>query len=247
MPVEIAQILLAGKSAGSFHIFVADEFRRLNGEDEQSVRLGRERLDRTLDALAARLDVQHTRSYASELLGCESYRSVYSGLENAIATAGLEDALLSAVPMHCRGDRVARTYPLHELACVKHFCMQGYGLKLGPPSERKYDAVMQQLGFPIEFAYLAEAFAVGTKEAVPVVHYVPHAPRGQRIYLEDDARRVREKLLQANPQALHALTNLALAAAEARGSTVELPGKEKGKRLAVADLIFRHIVQEAAL
>ena len=62
------------------------------------------------------------------------------------------------------------------------------------------------------FAYLLDAYALGTKTADVVVHYVPtsRGPRnGQRIFLEDDERKVEQKLQQSCDEALRYFCRIA--------------------------------------
>jgi hypothetical protein len=241
VPIEVAQILLAGKNAKQFHLFIVDEFQRLNGCDKHTVQLGKNKLNHALDVLSEKFKTDHIRSYASELLYQEQYQEIFTDLEEQVNFEGLKETLLATVPIQYRNSRTACTYPLHELACVKYFCTQGYETKLGPSSEKKYDDVMGHLRFPIEFSYLADAFALGTNELISVVHYIPYAIKGQRIYLEDNPHQVKAKVLQANPQALCALTNLALAAAEACNETPILPSKDKARKHAVSEILSKYI------
>lgn len=237
----MAQILLAGKNTEQFHLFIVDEFQRLNGGNEYTIQHGKDKLNHALDVLSEKFKATHIRSYASELLYQRQYQEIFTDLEEQVHFEGLKEALLATVPVQYRNTRTACSYPLHELACVKYFCTQGYETKLGPSSERKYDDIMGHLRFPIEFSYLTDAFALGTNEIISVVHYIPYATKGQRIYLEDNPHQVKAKVLQANPQALCALTNLALAAAEACNETPILPSKDKARKHAVAEILSKYI------
>lgn len=64
---------------------------------------------------------------------------------------------------------------------------------------------MQEVGFPINFAYILEAYALGSKTADEVVHYVPSSKgpnNGQRIFFDDSEKVIRQRLQMSCDEAL---------------------------------------------
>lgn len=148
----------------------------------------------------------------SDLMKTEKYIRTFYEAKERIKDAKLADLLLETVPENKRHLDYAIDYPTHELACVQFLITQGFSLKVGPTKEKQYDNMMKLLDFDISFAYLLDAYALGTKTPDVVVHYVPSsrgANNGQRIFLEDEERIIKAKLQQGCDEALRYFCKIA--------------------------------------
>jgi hypothetical protein len=219
---------------------VVDEFLRMNGTDDALVSRGKLALAGVFDNLS--------RLYGNgyNLVDCGFMKTAeYAGCFKKVAH--LEDRLLHTVPQNRRHEASARQYPVHELACVQYLIRQGYEQKIGPSKEKMYDEVMQENGFPIGFGYLMDAYAVGTKSPDKVVHYVPESRgpnNGQRIFLDDSDRVIREKLLGACPVALEYIHKISAVSGYMLGTEVSGIQFKRGKKLkkTVINDFFRTVV-----
>ena len=122
----------------------------------------------------------------------------------------------------------AREYPLHELACVRYLIEKGFALKIGPKKEREYDHIMQKMDFKISFAYIVDAYALATRTADPVVHYIPTSRgphNGQRIFFGEDERKIKLKLKQSGEDALRYFCKVA----SVSGHVLGLESLENGR------------------
>ncbi len=181
-------------------------------------------------------------------MGSEEYRRVFARTDQRIREAGLEEIVLATIP---ESKKQANDYPTHELACVQYLAEQGFCLKVGPTKERQYDTIMAALGYEMSFAYLLDAFALGTKNPEPVVHYIPTsrgANNGQRILLEDDEHVIKAKLQQGCDEALRYFCKIASVSGKLLGKDVlddseiqALYGRILKRE--TLRLVFRNIIQ----
>ncbi len=186
----------------------------------------------------------------SEFMSSSRYQGIFSSLKKEIKERNLEDFVRELVPQNKRAVESAIYYPLHEFACVQYLVEQGFLLKIGPAKEQDYDQIMKKLGIGISFAYLLNAYALGTRSADKVIHYVPSSRgpnNGQRIFFGDDERKASIKLQQGGDEALHYFCKIASVSGQLLGKDYllqeeinSLSGKklkQKAIRLVVDNII----------
>lgn len=231
---------------------VVDEFLRFNKVEEENLALGRTRLLHTFDILSQMYSVKNNVSLCSDFMHSKMYLELFEQLEEqARRDKELSDILLETVPSEKRKIPSALKYPLHELACAKHLSMRGYQLKIGPSKEKEYDRAMQHLGFEMGFAYILDAYALGTRTADSVAHYIPNSRgpnNGQRIFFEETEDKVKHKLEQGCDEALRYFYKIASVSGYLLGResiTAEEIEKLHGKRLkkAAIKLVIENIIQ----
>ena len=84
--------------------------------------------------------------------------------------------------------------------------------KIGPSTEVVYDALIRDLGLDIGFAYLIDAYALGTKQPEKVIHYIPNhkgKTGGQRLFLDEPLSIAESKILLGPEESSHYLLRLA--------------------------------------
>jgi hypothetical protein len=185
VPIDIVPIYQLTALLPDCTLLIVDEFLGINGVDESVVHRERGQLVATLNALEKVYGMPVKREYCSEFMGTDEYVELFSQLNSEIRREGLEGAIEFAIPMSKRNVASACEYPVHELACVKYLSARGFTQKIGPSKEIVYDRIMSLLGFQMSFGCLLEAYALGTKSADVVVHYVPRSRgpnNGQRIF-----------------------------------------------------------------
>jgi hypothetical protein len=196
-----------------FSILVVDEFLRLNGLEDSLVDCTRDQLLDITSKLKNIYGDSPEIVLCSDFMRSEEYSQTFQPIKRQIESdSNLADLVLQSVPENKRNMPSARDYPLHEFACVKYFLDRGFSLKIGPSKEKVYDRVMQMLGFQIDFEYLLDAYALGTKSPDKVVHYVPNSKgsnNGQRIFFGEDERIVKAKLRQGCDEALRYFCKIA--------------------------------------
>ncbi len=222
VPIDILPIYLLNSFLDNFSILIVDEFLRLNGTDEASLNYGQSKLIQTLDNLDQLYGFNTNTILCSSFMNLRSYKDLFKNLKTRIQRERLTDLVLNTVPENKRHLETARDYPIHEFACVQHLIEQGFSLKIGPSKEREYDIIMASLGFDISFSYVLDAFALGTKTADKVIHYIPQSRgpnNGQRIFFDDSEYAVREKLLQGCDTALRYFCKISLISGHILGRT----------------------------
>ncbi len=193
-------------------MLVVDEFLKINGKDDSLIESGRDRLVQALEKFTAVYGFKTNILFCSEFMSSEGYSSIFQETTERIRSSNLTEKLIETVPENKRQLSGARDYPMHELSCIQFLASRSFSLKVGPTKERQYDRIMQALNSSISFGYLLDAYALGTKTADVVVHYVPSSRgpnNGQRIFLEDDERKVRQKLEQSCDEALRYFCKIA--------------------------------------
>jgi hypothetical protein len=193
-------------------LLVVDEFLRMNGKDDSIVEYGKDNLIRVVGRFNQLFGLNAKPLFCSSFMRSREYVHTFQQTSEQIDATGLTERVLDTVPESKRHLTSARDYPVHELTCVKFLSEQGYTLKIGPQKEKQYDQIMALLGFDVSFEYLLDAYALGTRTADTVVHYVPTSRgpnNGQRIFLEDDERKVKIKLQQGCDEALRYFCKIA--------------------------------------
>ena len=250
IPLDLAAILLAGKSFGQLTILIADEFQGLNGMLREEIQQGCQRNIRALEALSQLYGQRPQILPASTFMESTRYREVLRFVSERVEALGLSDELLATVPEQHRHRGAARVYPLHELACVEYLRrFHGQQVKFGPGKEHAYDQVMQKIGLPLEFAYLNDALPLGTRKPRPVVHYISsHTEGGIRLLLSDSEDVLREKLGRGFEKSLRYYLQLAAVAAEIRGHSApnedEINSLSRSALIRLAsELLIEHILR----
>lgn len=223
---------------------------RLNNTEEYLIQNGKKNLVQVLNNLTNLYHFGPNILYCSEFMHTTAYTSIFEALSKKIMQdSSLYQKTLETVPESKRHITSAHTYPIHEFACVQYLANLDYALKIGPSKEKIYDKIMQDLSFPLNFAYLKDALALGTgKIDYPVVHYIPssHGPSsGQRIFFADTDQKIIIKLKQGNAQALRYFCHLASQSAIALGKnppSYETTSKHKLPKIA-AELLFEYVIK----
>ena len=184
---------------------IVDEFLKFNGTEEQEIEHGKNRLIETLERCGAIYGKIPVLMFCSDFMRTAEYQKVFEHIKEETRAKDLAEKILETVPESKRHVPSAIDYPLHEFACVNYLSQKGFSLKIGPQKERTYDKIIRTIGVDMEFAYLLDAYALGTKTADVVVHYIPTSRgpnNGQRIFFGDDERKVKKKLQQGCREAL---------------------------------------------
>ena len=211
VPLDILPIYFLGLLLEDFSILVVDEFLRLNGVPEEQVSCGLDELINTLTVLSELYGVELDSGLSSEFMSSSGYLELFGELKESVEVdRGIKQRVVGLVPENKRHNKGSLEYPIHEFACVQLMSDQGQELKLGPVAEKKYDEIMAELGVSIDFGYILDAFALGTKYSDPIVHYSPRSGvNTQRIYFQDRVDQIKSKLMQGNRNALLYFCNLA--------------------------------------
>jgi histidinol-phosphate aminotransferase len=213
VPIDVTGLFLAGLESKEYSILLVDEFLRFNKVSEKYISPALNRMKRTLEALKNLYEFEPEIMLSSEFMKSNGYKKVLEETKEQVKECELADKLLQTVPEKYRASKDALRYPLNEIACVEFLRRtKGVEVKLGPPQEKKYDEVMQDLGLDIDFAYVLPAYALGTKEPEQVVHYVPNhkgKTNGQRLFLDEPLHKAMSKLLLGPEEASRYLLNLA--------------------------------------
>jgi hypothetical protein len=231
VPVDLATIMLASLGADSYTLLLIDEFYRMNNLCEDEIRAG---LGKTREAIAALSDVfgfSPEIMLCSEFMHTVEYKAIFEETAAAVMENHLGQELLGTVPLRYRAVS-GISYPLNELACTAFMAKNGIQIKIGPTKEKIYDSVMKKIGIGIDFSYLIDAFAVGTKIPEKVIHYVSeNRGSGQRLYLDDTVHMASMKILMGPDKASSYFIRLASAAAAVLGNDIEDASMLYGKRL----------------
>ncbi|MFH1649084.1 MAG: hypothetical protein ABIA93_00875 [Candidatus Woesearchaeota archaeon] len=214
MPIDVLPIHLLSSFLEDYTIIVVDEFQRMNGTPEHLVRKGKEALIESFEAFSRIYGFDPKIQACSSFMGSPEYKAIYEETRKMVLGTQEEEDLLRTVPESKRHIPNAREYPFHEVACVRYLEKKGFRLKIGPPQEKQYDSVMSRIGFSISFAYILEAYALGTRSTDSVVHYLPSSKgpnNGQRIYLHEDENKARQKVMQGCDIALKYVCRIASA------------------------------------
>lgn len=206
VPIDFLPIYQLSCFIPDFSLLLVDEFLKLNGLEERLVEYSKNRLLNTIDKLGKIYGNMPDIIFCSDFMQSKEYLEIFKNLKTEIiSNSDLSNLVLETVPENKKHIESARDYPIHELACVKYLSEKNYSLKIGPSKEQEYDQIMQILGFDISFAYILDAYALGTKYEDKVIHYVPNSKgpnNGQRIFFDEDERKVKVKLQQGCNEAL---------------------------------------------
>jgi len=213
VPIDILPIYQLSCFIPEFTLLIVDEFLKLNGLEANQVESAKDHLLELIGDLSKIYGNTPHTILCSEFMQSEEYRKTFKTLKTEIVTnPDLENLVLETVPESKKHIESARDYPIHQFACVKHLSDRGFKLKIGPTKEQVYDVIMQMLGFNIDFAYILDAYALGTKSADKVVHYIPNSRgpnNGQRIFFGDSHHKVKSKLQQGCDEALRYFCKIA--------------------------------------
>ena len=206
IPLDVHPIFQLGSFIPNLGFLIVDEFLRLNGVSETAVEYGKTQLIDTFSKLSELYGFSVPFFNTSCFMHLDEYTDVFEDVrDRLLKRPDLSSRILETVPTSKQESDSAMEYPIHELACVKYLSDGGYGLKIGPSKEKAYDEVMRELRFPVNFSYILDAFALGSKTADEVVHYIPNSRgpnNGQRIFFGDSEEIVKQRLLQGCDEAL---------------------------------------------
>ncbi|MAG08499.1 hypothetical protein CMO89_03430 [Candidatus Woesearchaeota archaeon] len=249
VPIDVLELLLAGLEAKEYSLLLVDDFLRFNGIKEEYIEAGLQQTLNALESLKSVYGFQPDIIISSDFMRSGEYRTVVEETEEQAREKGLSDKLMNTVPEEFRESH-GIVYPLNEIACVEFLKRtRGIEAKTGPSKEGKYDSIMRSLGMDIDFAYLIDAYALGTKEPETVIPYIPNhrgKDNGQRIFL-DDGYKAECKINLGPELALRYLLRLASVAGYSLGKnylTNEEISSLYGRKLKKT---ARHLVEENIL
>jgi len=199
IPIDIVGLFLAGLETKEYNILLVDEFQRFNNVPEEYIVLGLQRTQRALTGLSQLYGFDPEIILSSSFMRSEDYKNILKEIEQKVENQGCAEKVLQTVPEKFRHSPNATVYPLNEIACVEFLRRErGIEAKLGPSKELVYDRIMRELGLGVDFAYVIDAYALGTREPEEVVHYIPNhrgLTNGQRLFLDEPIYKAESKLL----------------------------------------------------
>lgn len=214
-PIDLVGLFLAGLETREYNLLLVDEFQRFNNVPEEHISLGLQRTQRALAGLCQLYCFEPEIILSSDFMKSASYREVLRDIKQKIEDQGYTEKVLQTVPEKFRNSPNAIVYPLNEIACVEFLRRErSIEAKLGPSKELVYDRIMHDLGLDVYFAYIIDAYALGTKEPEEVVHYIPNhrgLTNGQRLFLDEPMYKAESKLLLGPEEASRYLLRVASA------------------------------------
>ncbi len=205
-PLDLLPIYQLGFCMPDFSLLIVDEFLKLNRECNESVDYNKEKLVKIFGDFSSLYGFSFPIIFCSDFMNSEEYMFIYASLcEKVESDKKILEKIINTIPEKRGSLNSSIDYPVHELACVKYLSEREYELKIGPSKEKQYDEIMKELEFEMNYAYVLDAYALGTKTADEVVHYIPESRgpnNGQRIFVNDNKRIIRQKLLQSCDTAL---------------------------------------------
>jgi hypothetical protein len=212
VPIDVLAIYLISVYVQDFSLLVLDEFLKINGQDPDSINFGKDTLFQSFEEFNRIYTLHPEVILASSFMNTTKYQERLQKLKLEIKENRLEYLTSQIVPEYKRLNTTAREYPMHEFACVQHLLQEGFTQKIGPNTERRYDTIMRDLKFPVRFAYMLDAFALATPFSDKVVPYIPTSRgpnNGQRLYVDDNIKRVKTVLRGSCPDALKYMAKVA--------------------------------------
>lgn len=215
IPIDIVGLFLAGFETREYSLLLVDEFQRFNNVPEEYISLGLQRTQGALAGLSHLYGFEPEVILSSSFMRSGSYRDVLREIEEKVEDQGCAEKVMQTVPEKFRDSPKATRYPLNEIACVEFLRRErGIEAKLGPSKELVYDKIMRELDLSVDFAYVIDAYALGTREPEEVVHYIPNhrgLTNGQRLFLDEPICKAQSKLLLGPEEASRYLLRLASA------------------------------------
>lgn len=260
VPLDIVELFLVGLETKKYNFLLVDEFQRFNKVPEEYVSLGLQRIQKALEGLSQLYGFEPEIIISSSFMRSEEYRDVLEEIEQKVKNQGCTEKVLQTVPERYRNLPNVTVYPLNEIACVEFLRRKkGIEAKLGPTKELVYDRIMRELGLALDFAYVIDAYALGTKEPEEVVHYIPTSrgvTNGQRLFLDEPLYKSESKLLLGPEEASRYLLRIASASGYRLGEDhlteeeiQDLHGKKLkkiAKRLVLENILkpYKEVVQD---
>lgn len=245
MPVDVVCLFLAGAEFRNYSILLIDEFYRFNGRGQEEIEHGKKEARKSLEILGSVYGLRPDIIACSDFMHSEEYRDALEETEEKIKERNLAQEIMEAVPERYRASAYATKYIVNEIACTEFMRRNGADVKVGPTKEKPCDKIMRNLGMELVFAYVIDAYAVGSQQPEGVVHYVARdrGRTGQRIFLDKEDH-AKTKLIMGPEEASRYLLRLASAAGKRIGKphmTPEEIDSKYGKQLKKA---ARHFVME---
>ena len=215
IPIDVVGLFLAGLETMKYSLLLVDEFQRFNHVPEEYINFGLQRTQRALNGLSRLYEFNPEIIISSNFMHLSSYRVLLERIEERVMDQGYIERVIQTVPEKFRDAPNATVYPLNEIACVDFLRRErGIEAKLGPSKEIIYDKIMRELGLVIDFGYVIDAYAFGTREPEEVVHYMPNhrgVTNGQRLFLDEPIHKIESKLLLGPEEASRYLLRVASA------------------------------------
>lgn len=239
VPIDIICLFLAGIEAKTYTILVVDEFQRINNVSESLIKSGLGEIQYALSKLKKIYNFNPEVLLTSDFMHTEEYNSLLIETTEKCEILNEND----------RHKEYVR-YVLNEIACTEFLRIKGAEVKLGPSKEKEYDTLMREIGLNIEFAYVIDAYALGTKELCSVVHYVPEhrGINGQRVMIDDSVSSIESKLIIGPDDASNYFLKMASASGRVLGGKYfqeDEINRLKGNKLRkiTRDLVIENIIK----
>lgn len=217
VPIDLVVLFLAGLETKEYSLLLVDEFQRFNKMLEEHISLGLKKTRKALSGLCKLYGFYPEIIASSDFMRSSNYKTVLKEIEERVKDQGCIERILQTVPVKFRNSPNAAVYTINEIACVEFLRREkGIEAKLGPSKELVYDIIMRDLGLAVDFAYVADAYALGTKDPEEVVHYIPThkgLTNGQRLFLNESIYKAESKLILGPEEASRYLLRVASASA----------------------------------
>ena len=226
VPIDLLRVHFLGLALDDYTIFVADEFssQRMvgNGLNDLDLEYATGKYREAFELFEKIWPSSRKIVYGSEIMNTDEYKKTFSIVKEKIRKLGLEGDLSEIDTELGKNAEDKRSYALNELAVIELFRkMKDITVKVGPPSEAKYDNLMKKLSRNINFLYLHPSHAL-TKDGEISPHMVDNiiSIPNQRILITDDPVTVEDKLNLAHRKALTYFAIFGSLAGRANGSIV---------------------------
>ena len=208
VPIDLLRVHFLGLALNDYTICVADEFssQKMVGNGLNSLDLEHAvgKYMRAFELFEKIWPSSRRIIYGSEIMGNDDYIKTLLEVERKLVESNLEKNLLGIDTELGRNAEEKRAYALNELAVIELLRKRdGIQVKIGPPSEDKYDSLMRKLSPEMSFLYLHPAHAL-TKEGEISPYTIDNiiSIPNQRILISDDPATVADKLDLAHRKAL---------------------------------------------
>lgn len=217
--IDVVTLFLAGLETKKYSLLLVDEFLRFNNEKEENIQYNLKQIKKSLEILSKVYGFKPEIIVSSDFMRTEEYKKVLEEIKEKIREQKLKERVLETVPREYRESQNPTKYTINEIACVEFLRrFKGMQLKIGPSKEKIYDSIMRDLNLGMDFAYVIDAYALGSREPEIAIHYndsvVDYNPKkngmvGQRLYLGDSIETAKTKLIMGPEEASRYLLKLA--------------------------------------
>lgn len=225
IPIDLLKVHLLGSCIKNYNLLLADEFssKRMDGEsglNDFDLAYATEMYTDSFQTFNKIWKNDTPILFSSDIMKSDKYPLILNNVEQKIKEIGLEEQLMSIKTERGKSSDMKRKYALNELAVIEFLRKEkNIAVKIGPPSEQKYDCIMKKISPKTDFFYLYSAHMLSrdNEETSPhLVNNILSIPN-KRILITDDLDTVEEKLEFGNKNALKYFAILGSLAGRAEG------------------------------